>query len=163
MRISRRKLVAASALAVAAVCVAVPFIQAMCHRAIRFASGQHIIGGPLPGRSKENLPSVAVEAGSKLCCRMLYCDFRFPLPPGTRVASIEPVTGSFDTIRGTIYVTNVDGGAVDLRAYARAMRRDGFKVDGDSPSLSASSPDGGWVGAEGLDRCTITFSFFGDY
>jgi hypothetical protein len=94
---------------------------------------------------------------------MLYCDFRFPLPAGTRVASIEPVTGGFDTIKGTIYVTNIDGGTVDLRAYARAMHRDGFKVDGDSSALSARSPDGGWVGAEGSGRCSITFSFFGDY
>jgi hypothetical protein len=163
MSTTKRKLVAAAALAVAAIWVAMPFIQAMCNRAIRFASGQHIMGGPLPGRSKENLPSVAVEAGNKLCCRMLYCDYRFPLPPGTRLASTEPVTGGFDTIKGALYVTNTDGGEVDLRAYARSMRRDGFKVEGDTSAFRASSPDGGFVTVEGSGSCRIAFSFFGDY
>lgn len=159
----QRKVIAATTVTVAAVVIALPWTQGLGNRLIRFVSGQHLVGGALPGRSRENLPSVAVESGNKLCCRMLYCDFRFPLPAGTRVASIEPVTGGFDTIKGTIYVTNLDGGAVDLRAYARAMRKDGFKVDGDSSTLSASSPDGGWVGAEGSGRCSIGFSFFGDY
>jgi hypothetical protein len=86
-----------------------------------------------------------------------------PLPPRTRVASIEPVTGGFDRVKSAIYVTNNDGGTVDLRAYARAMRRDGFNIDGDNSGLSASSPDGGFVAAEISDRCKITFSFFGDY
>jgi hypothetical protein len=94
---------------------------------------------------------------------MLYCDFRFPLPAGTSVASVEPVTGGFDTARGAICVTNTDGGTVDLEAYTRALRRDGFKVADGTFGVSASSPDGGWVAAEGLDRCRITFSFFGDY
>jgi hypothetical protein len=85
------------------------------------------------------------------------------LPARTHIASIEPVTGGFDTIKGVICVTNAGGGSVDLQAYARAMRRDGFGVDYYGFGLTASSPDGGFVGAQGSDPCRITFSFFGDY
>jgi hypothetical protein len=155
--------VAAASLVVVAVCIALLWGQGLGKRAIRFVSGQHLIGGPLPVRSHENLPSVAVESGNRLCCRMMYCDFSFPLPAKSKLASIEPVTGGFDTVKGAICVTNTDGGTVDLRAYARAMRRDGFKVGDDSSGFSASSPDGGFVAAEGSERCRISFSFFGDY
>jgi len=164
MSITRRKVIAATGLMVGAVWIALLFIQALGNRTIRFVSGQHIVGGPLPGRSHENLPAVAVESGKRLCCRMLYCDFRFPLPPGARVVSIDPVTGGFDTIKGSILVTNTGGGAFDLRAYARMMRRDGFNEDGGGFGFSASSPDGGYVAVQnsGL-TCTIGFSFLGDY
>ncbi len=155
--------VAAASLTAVAICIALLWGQGLGKRTVRFVSGQHLVGGPLPGRSHENLPTVSVESGNRLCCRMLYCDFRFPLPTKTKLARIESVTGGFDTIRGVICVTNTDGGIVDLRAYARAMRSDGFKIGGDSSGFSASSPDGGFVAAEGLDRCRITFSFFGDY
>ena len=97
----KRKAIATAAVTVAAVVIALPWIQGIGNRLIRFVSGQHLVGAPLPGRSRENLPSVAVESGNRLCCRMLYCDFRFPLPAGTRVASIEPVTRGFDTIKGS--------------------------------------------------------------
>ena len=162
----RRKFVFATGLTATVLLLRLPVMQALGNRAIRFVSGQHFLGGaPLPGSSRESLPSVAVEPGSRLCCRMLYCDFRFPLPPGTRVASIDPVTGGSDTIKGVIYLTNADGGTVDLRAYARAMRRDGFSVGSDADvGLTASSPDGGFVAAQNSGRsCTLTFSFFGDY
>ena len=163
MSTTRRKVILAAGLSVVAFWIALPLIQGFANRTVRFFSGQHLIGGPLPGRARENLPSISVESGNRLCCRMLYCDFRFPLPEGTSVSSIEPVTGGFDTIKGAIDVTNIHAGAVNLRAYARALRRDGFRVDGDSFGFSASSPDGGFVAPEGLDRCRITFSFFGDY
>ena len=163
MNSTQRKLVAATVLTVTAVWVGLPFAQAVVNRTTRFLSGEHLIGGALPGRSHENLPSVAVESGGRLCCRMLYRDFRFPLPPSSGVVGIEPVTGGSDTIRGAIYVTNSYGGSVDVRAYARAMRRDGFRVDGDGSGFTASSPDGGFVAAQGSDRCKIAFSFFGDY
>lgn len=163
MSIARRKLVAVAVLTAAAICVAQPSVQALWNRAIRFASGQHLIGGPLPGRSQENLPSFVVESGNKLCCRMLYCDFRFPLAPGTRLATIEPVAGGFDSIKGAVCVTNTEGGEVDLRAYAGAMRREGFRVDDETAGFTASSPDGGFVSVQGSGSCRISFSFFGDY
>ena len=163
MNVMHRKVVITGFVTITAVLVGLSFFESWANRTIRFVSGQHLIGGPLPGRSRENLPSVAVESGGRLCCRMLYCDFRFPLPPNTGLVSIEPVTGGFDTIKGAIYVTNRNRGAVDLRAYARAMRRDGFRVTDDGYGFAASSPDGGFVSAEGLDRCRIGFSFFGDY
>ncbi|MGA2788703.1 MAG: hypothetical protein ABSF60_14375, partial [Verrucomicrobiota bacterium] len=33
-------------------------------------------------RMHENLPTVSVEIGNTVYCRMRYCDFRFPLPKG---------------------------------------------------------------------------------
>jgi hypothetical protein len=165
MNTTKRKVAFAVGLAVLGFCLAWPLIQGLANRTVRFVAGQHILGGPLPGRPHENLPAVVVESGRTLCCRMSYCDFRFPLPPGTRVASIDPVTGGSDTIKGVIYLTNADGRTVDLRAYTRAMRRDGFSVGGDADvGLTASSPDGGFVAAQNSGRsCTLTFSFFGDY
>ena len=164
MTAKRRKLVIATVLTGIAVCLGLPLIQPLANRTIRWLSGFHIIGGPLPGRSREQLPAVVVESGRGLCCRMLCCDFRFPLPSNTRVANIEPVTGGFDTAKGTIYVTNSHGGMVDLADYARAIRRDGFSLDSiDGDSFAASSPDGGFVAAEGSAPCRITFSFFGDF
>jgi hypothetical protein len=166
MSAAKRIVAFAAGLIVVALFLGWPLIEGVANRAIRFVDGQHFLGGgPIQARSKETLPSVSVESGRTLCCRMSYCDFRFPLPPGTRVASIDPVTGGFDTIKGVIYLTNANGGTVDLRAYARAMRRDGFSVGGDAYlGLTASSPDGGFVAAENSGRtCMLSFSFFGDY
>jgi hypothetical protein len=161
-----RKLVAAGGLAFMVLLVGLASIPTLRNRAIRFVRGQHFLGGAaLPGRSRESLPCVVVEPGGSLWCKMLYCDFRFPLPPGTRIASLDPVTGGFDTIRGVIHLTNAEGGTVDLQTYARVMRRDGFRVGGNADvGLTASSPDGGFVGAQNSGRsCTLSFSFFGDY
>ena len=162
----KRRFLFIGGLAVVISFVAYPFVQHAVNRTVRFVSGQHFLGGgPLPGRSRESLPSIAGESGGTLRCRMLYCDFRFPLPRGTQLARADSVAGSFDTIKGTIYVTNTDGGEVNLHAYARVLRKDGFSVHDDAGlDLSASSPDGGFVAADtsGAD-CKITFSFFGDY
>lgn len=166
MSTAKRKLAFAAGLILMALCFGWSPIERLANRTIRFVDGQHFLGGrPVQARSKETLPSVSVESGRTVCCRMSYCDFRFPLPPGTRVASIDPVTGGADTIKGVIYLTNVDGGTVDLQTYARAMRMDGFSVGGDANvGLSASSPDGGYVGAQNSGGfCTLSFSFFGDY
>ena len=145
---------------------AAPFLQSLGNRTARFAAGQHLLGSaPIHGRnSLMNLPSAEVESGGTLCCRMVYCDFRFPLPAGTRVARIAPITGGRDTIQGAICVTNADGGNVDMSAYGRRLRRAGFSVHSRGDSLTASSPDGGYVVAGIQDHAArISFSFFGDY
>src|SRR5579863_8589162 len=109
MSTAKRKLAFAAGLIVVALFLGWPLIEGVANRTIRFVDGGHFLGGrPIQGRSKETLPSVSVESGRTLCCRMSYCDFRFPLPPGTRIASIEPVSGGFDTIKGVIYLTNAD-------------------------------------------------------
>ena len=123
-------------------------------------------------RTNENLPRVTIENSNTVYCRMRECDFRFPLPAGARVQSMNPPTGGFDTIRGTIYVTTARGGPIDVGDYATMLRRHDFKVDpgfasevkmGYLASLSASTEDGGFVGTEVVSNSTrIVFSYFGD-
>ncbi len=137
-------------------------------------------------RSREALPAVSVESARTVYCRMEYCDFRFPLPDDARVARIETVSGGFDTIKGALYVTNADGGPVDLQAYAKLLRRHHFDVqpgfsseadppwvgppakrnhpDGYTIPFAAGTADGGWVAVDVIDHTTkIGFSYFGDY
>ena len=79
-------------------------------------------------RAGEKLPSISVENGDTLYCRMRYCDFRFPLPDKTHIVRTNPITGGADTINGDIYVIDPDGGPVDMRAYAELLQRKGFDV-----------------------------------
>jgi hypothetical protein len=147
-------------------CLASPFLHFPINWTKRFVSGQHPFGGsPIHATSHENLPSVAVESGRTICCRMELCDFRFPLPHGVRVAQTDSVSGGADTIKGAIYVTNADGGAVDLQAYARLVHKAGFHVSNTSEQgfFTASSPDGGALQVDGGQPTKIVFSFFGDY
>jgi hypothetical protein len=150
-------------------CLAFPFIEFFAHYTTRFIDGQHPFGGyPIHSAAQMPLPSVAVEPGPKLCCRMDVCDFRFPLPKRTGVATVDSVSGGGDTIKGVIYVTNADGGTVDLRAYAKLVHRAGFRVTEVSDltghdSFSATSPDGGLLQVDAGQPTKIEFSFFGDY
>ena len=137
-------------------------------------------------RAHESLPTVSVESDRTVYCRMQYCDFRFPLPDGARVARTGPVSGGFDTIKGAIYVTNADGGPVDLQAYAALLRQHhfvvqpGFTSEADPPwvgppaernhpegytiPFAAGGGDGGWVAVDIINHSTkIGFSYFGDY
>jgi len=137
-------------------------------------------------RSHESLPSVSVESGRLVYCRMQYCDFRFPLPDGAQVVQTDSVSGGFDTIKGAIFVTARNGGPVDLQAYAGLLRKHhfnvqpGFTSEADPPwvgapakrnhpegytiPFAASTKDGGWVAVDVIDRTTkIAFSYFGDY
>lgn len=143
-----------------------PMIQHLYHGAIRRVAGSGIpfvtTGFPVHKES-ENLPDVVVESGRTLCCRMKLCDFRFPFPHGARIAQIDPVSGGGDTIKGAIYVTNADGGMVDLEAYAKLIYRNGFNSSADDSRISATSADGGYIVAEVTGSTTkIAFSFFGD-
>ena len=142
------------------------FLQFSFNWTKRFVSGQHPFGGSsIHAASHENLPSVVIESGRTVCCRMKFCDFRFPLPKGAGVMTNDPVSGGFDTIKGAIYVTNADGGTVNLQAYGRRIWKDGFRVNaGPDFMFTASSPDGGALEVETSGRTAkIAFSFFGDY
>jgi hypothetical protein len=167
--------VAGFALVLALCCLASPFLD-------------FLVIGPLRGafRSHENLPSVTVESGRTVYCRMRYCDFRFPLPHGASVARTDSVAGGFDTIKGAIYITNLNGGSVDLQAYADLLRQHhfnvqpGFTSEADPPwvgapatrnhpegytiPFAASKPDGGWVAVDVIGHTIkVGFSYFGDY
>ncbi len=54
-------------------------------------------------------PAVS-ESGGMVVCRMNYCDFRFPLPPGAHIVSIGPLTVGPDTITGSIVHSSATGG-----------------------------------------------------
>ncbi len=150
-------------------CLASPVAQFAVNYGVRYVSGTipHPFGGsPIHDATHMSLPSVAVESGQVLCCRMLVCDFRFPLPKRAGILTIDSVTGGGDTIKGAISVTNADGSTVDLLAYSRLVHRAGFRVSfvpayGDY--FSASSPDGGLLQVSGGQPTKIAFSFFGDF
>jgi hypothetical protein len=89
-------------------------------------------------RMHEKLPAVSIENGDTVYCRMLYCDFRFPLPDKARVVRVDPVTGGGDTINGTIYLVGPDGGPVKMRAYAELLQREHFNVE---PCDGSGCPD----------------------
>ena len=50
-----------------------------------------------------NLPSLRIEAGGIIYCRMKADDFSFPLPPASHATNLS-VTGSFDTADGSVEV-----------------------------------------------------------
>jgi hypothetical protein len=137
-------------------------------------------------RKSEKLPTMSVEGGKTVYCRMRVCDFRFPLPKGAQIQRADPVSGGFDTIKGAIYVTGPGGGRVDLSAYAELLRKAHFNVqpgftseadppwvgtaaitnhpDGYTIPWAASGGDGGWVAVDIISNVTkIGFSYFGDY
>jgi hypothetical protein len=78
-------------------------------------------------RAGEKLPSISVENGDTLYCRMRYCDFRFPLPDKTHIVRTNPITGGADTINGDIYVIDPDGRVAPEEGFrCGAMRRLGL-------------------------------------
>ena len=48
-----------------------------------------------------NLPSVRIESGGIIYCRMKADDFSFPLPPASHATNLT-VTGSFNTVDGSL-------------------------------------------------------------
>jgi len=48
-----------------------------------------------------NLPSIRVESGGIIYCRMKADDFSFPLPPASHATNLA-VTGGFDTVDGSV-------------------------------------------------------------
>jgi hypothetical protein len=164
----KQKFIFAGAVIVIAVlcCLVSPFIQFSFNWTKRFVDGQYPFGGyQIHDPSHMPLPSVVIEPGPILCCRMEQCNFRFPLPKEAGAVTNDPVSRGFDTIKGAIYVTNADGGAVNLPAYRRRFWEDSFRVYmGADFMFTAGSPDGGSLEVENSGHATkIAFSFFGDY
>jgi hypothetical protein len=129
---------------------------------------------------------MTVQDGKTVYCRMRDCDFYFPLPSGARIQSTDPVTGGDDTIDGFLYVTDKNGGPVDLNAYAELMRKKGLRVEynvgaslegevgkaptkfnppyGGTPAWVAVGGDVGAVAVETVSNVTVIgFTYFGDY
>lgn len=79
-------------------------------------------------RTNEKLPTVFVENGSTVYCRMRYCDFRFPLPDKAHVVRTNIDAGGFDTIHGSIYIINSDGSPINLRHYAEFLQNKNWNV-----------------------------------
>lgn len=140
-------------------------VDFLWHYTNRFVDGLHPPGGfPIHSYSDMILPSVAVESGRTLCCRMDLCDFRFPLPKRSVVVMTDSISGGSDTIHGAIYVTNLDGGKINLQDYAGSMHRAGFKVSSvEQYGFTANSPDGSYLEVHGGQTTKIIFQFFGDY
>ena len=117
-------------------------------------------------RRHEKLPSVSVENGHTVCCRMRYCDFRFPLPENVNVVRIDRVTGGLDTIEGTIHAVDANGGLVKMRNYAELLQRHHFdSISADSFGFFTRSinQEGGVIAASSAGRgAEIHFSYFGD-
>jgi hypothetical protein len=89
-------------------------------------------------RMHEKLPSVSVESGDTVYCRMRYCDFRLPLPDRAHIVRIDPVTGRDDTVNGAVWPVGPDGGPIEMRAYAELLQRKHFQV---SPADGSGCPD----------------------
>src|SRR5207237_396766 len=62
------------------------------------------------------------ESPGVVVCRMKYCDFRFPLPPGAHIVSVGPLTIGPDTITGSI----IHSGATGEITYDAVLRQHGF-------------------------------------
>lgn len=105
-------------------------------------------------RRSEKLPSVSIENGNIVYCRMHLCDFRFPLPNASHLVNVSPLTGGGDTIDGTIYVEATNGTPVDLDTYSDQIKN--YHLE-----------EGGWVVATRTSTndnvAAIRFSYFGDY
>ena len=116
--------------------------------------GITILAIPVHSHWRSRLPAVSEHDGMVLC-RMKYCDFRFPLPPGAHIVSIGPLTVGADTITGSI----VHSSATDAFRYDEVLRRHGFDFKPGSLIATSSEQPGGWVQPVG-DQ--IHFSYFGD-
>jgi hypothetical protein len=95
------------------------------------------------------LPKALVEKEGMIYCRMKADDFRFPLPPGSRVLPPITVSGGFDTVDGS----------VEVRFEGSRQ----FTSDEYENWLSGTLQEGGWVTAESVPGgLSIKFHYFGD-
>ena len=95
-----------------------------------------------------NLPSIRVESGGIIYCRMKADDFSFPLPPATHATNLT-VTGGFDT---------VDGSLEALFDGTNQLTADQYK-----DSLIGRLSPGGYITADHIPGgLLIKFHYFGD-
>jgi hypothetical protein len=79
-------------------------------------------------RINEKLPIVLIEEFNLAHCRTRLCDFRFPLPNGSRVMRIDPITekepvkGAVDFIDGTIYIAITNNAQADMPTYVERVQ-----------------------------------------
>ena len=95
-----------------------------------------------------NLPSIRVERGSTIYCRMKADDFSFPLPPASRATNLT-VTGGFDTVDGSV--------------EARFDGPNPLSADEYQASLIGRLSPGGYITAAPVPGgLLIKFHYFGD-
>ena len=95
-----------------------------------------------------NLPSIRVESGGIIYCRMKADDFSFPLPPASHATNLA-VTGSFNTVDGTVEA-RFDG--------TNQLTADQYK-----DSLVGRLSPGGYITADHIPGgLLIKFHYFGD-
>lgn len=129
----------------------------VCLAAVAFAALiVYVVMPPIRSFSRmhEKLPAVSIENGDTVYCRMRYCDFRFPLPDKAHVVRTDPVTGSADTINGTIYVVGPDGRPMSVRSYAEFLQKNHWNVTVGSgvgcPAVTNNCPDVPFVSSSGV-------------
>ena len=113
-----------------------------------------ILAVPLHTYWRSRRPAIS-ETRGEIVCRMQYCDFRFPLPSGAHIVSIDRLTVGPDVIRGII----VHGSATGTVSYDAVLRQHGFTFAPGSLLATSSEQPGGWVQPI-ADR--IHFGYFGD-
>ena len=114
-----------------------------------------LIGVSVHSYWRSRLPAVSEQDGIVLC-RMRYCDFRFPLPPGAHIVSVSSLSVGSDTVRGTIVHSSATGAVT----YDEVLRKQGFQFSPGSLLDTSSEQLGGWVQPGSGGR--IDFSYFGD-
>jgi hypothetical protein len=145
LRLSGRKMT------VAAILVFVVSIAAAAVSAIWFTDtivAPLFLNSRIERLAEKNLPSIVIEIGRTVYCRMKADDFRFPLPP--RAHALNPVvTGGFDTVHGSVEV--------------RFDRLEEISASQYEVWLEGKVPVGGEVKARQLSGgLLIEFSYFGD-
>ena len=97
---------------------------------------------------ERNLPTIRIEKGGTVYCRMRADDFRFPLPPGSR--AVNPVvTGGFDTVDGSVEARFESTNRVTATEY-KSWLSGKVQVGG---QVTAHTVPGGFL---------IKFHYFGD-
>lgn len=98
---------------------------------------------------EQGLPKATVVKGGIIHCRMKADDFRFPLPPGSRVVPPIIISGGFDTVDGSVEIRFEGTNQLTADEYQKWVSRR-LQVGG---SIEAHSMP------EGL---SIAFHYFGD-
>ncbi len=100
--------------------------------------------------NEDDLPTITIEDGLEVYCRMQADDFRFTLPSGGTPNTPQIISSSFDSIEGSLIVS-FPSSAVSPDIYRRALREN-IQTGGD---VSVRQE----VGSSNL---IINFSYFGD-
>ena len=115
------------------------------------ANSTLLLNSKMDRLTEEGLPTITIEGDNTVYCRMKADDFRFPLPPGAVAVNPRIVSGSFDTVKGSLIVTFPEGRPMSPRRYEEWLK--------------ARLQTGGWVTASKnreTEGMLVTFSYFGD-